>query len=90
MCIYTIDYPKRSTKYPVSIRPGSLIEVYTTDLDGKRVLAATTSNTFGTTITGHQVQISSPRGNIVDVQEYNKNRRPVVTDITWNNGIQYV
>jgi hypothetical protein len=89
MCIYTIDYPKRSTKYPVSIRPGSLIEVYTTDLDGKRVLAATTSNTFGTTITGHQVQISSPRGNIVDVQEYNKNRRPVVTDITWNNGVQY-
>lgn len=85
--IKTIDYPKRNTEYLVSVRPGSVIEVYATYLSGERKLVSTTSSSFGTTITG--AQVSSPRGNIVDVQEYNKNRKPVITDITWNGGIHY-
>jgi hypothetical protein len=85
--IWTIDYPIRDTNYPVCVRPGSVIEVYMTDLNGDRKLVATTSSKFGTTITG--AQVSSPRGNIIDVQEYNKNRRPVVVGITLDGVVHY-
>jgi hypothetical protein len=87
MPIKTIDYPKRGTYYPVCVRPGSVVEVYATDLDGKRTLVASTSSTFGVTVTGNRV--SSPKGSIVDVQEYNKNRRPVVMGISWDGKVQY-
>ena len=85
--IKTIDYPKRDMNYPVFIRPGSDIEVYATYLTGEYKLVATTSTSIDTFITGNPV--SSPKGNIVDVQECNKNRRPFVVDISLDGVMHY-